>query len=307
MTDLAARLDDAVRRVTYSQAEADAKRLAARLVAAFGRREVTRFRYEAIPRGGFFVLGMLAYLLDLSGRTLLRPPPDAPLVVVDDCSYSGARFGEFLGLVRGKEVIFAHLYSHPDLRRAIMEQEERVVACLAAGDLHNQARERYPNESSYRAWQQRWRERLPLRCYWQGLPELVILPWSEPDRPVWNPQTGQVEDDWRLAAPDRCLKNWARLGVPPREVDRVTLRSADPVAFNLAEDRVILCDLRTEQVYGLEGVAAEMWRALAAYGDLDVVAGYLLDRYDVPDSRLRADLETFVAELLAKGLLERVE
>ena len=137
------------------------------------------------------------------------------------------------------------------------------MACLAAHDLNDLARERFPNEEEYSAWLERWRQRLPGPRYWIGMPEIVLFPWSEPDRPAWNPLTEEVENKWRLAAPDRCLKNWAYLGMPPRTATPA-LRSPDAVAFRIDEDKVTLCDLRRDKVYGLEGVGADMWRALAA-------------------------------------------
>jgi hypothetical protein len=293
--------------VTYRQAVADAKQLAATLIAAAGSREVAHFRYAAIPRGGLIVLGMLSYALDLGWDALLSQHSDAPLVVVDDCALSGARFGRFLRSVDSERIVFAHLYSHPDLRAALVSQEPRVVASLAAHDLRDLARERYPDADDYVAWRDRWHKRLSGPRYWIGQPELVIFPWTEPDHPVWNPVIEQVDDNWRLAAPDRCLKNWSRLGLPPSMEVRSTFRSPDDVAFNVSEGSLFLCDLRTEQVYGLEGVGADVWRALAAYGDLDATVAYLLDRYDVDEARLRSDLSVFLEMLLAKGLLERVD
>ena len=298
---------EGIRRATYRQAEAATKQLAAQLVQAFGTEELSRFRYAAIPRGGLIVLGMLSYVLDLKPDALMSPEPDVPLVVVDDSAYSGARFAQFLRTVINQEVIFAHLYSHPDLRAAILRQEPRVVACLAARDLRDLAPERYPDVEDYQAWKARWQQRARQPVYWMGLPEMVIFPWSEPDRPVWNPATERVEENWWLTAPDRCLKNWARLKVPPSSKAQPTLRSPDAVAFHFCDDAIMLCDLRTEQVYGLEGVAADMWRALAGYGDLEVAVEYLLSLYEVDEPRLRSDLQAFADELLAKGLLEWID
>lgn len=296
-----------VQRITYRQAEAATRRLAARLVEAFGLTELSRFGYAAIPRGGLFVLGMLSYVLDLKAEALLSTATDVPLVVVDDAAYSGARFAEFLSTVAHQEIIFAHLYSHPDLRAAILREEPRVVACLAAHDLRDLAPERYSPESEYLAWKERWRQRAKRPVYWMGLPEMVVFPWSEPDRPVWNPVTERVEEGWWLMPPDRCLKNWARLKVPPSAQVQPTLRSPDGVAFHFDDDKIVLCDLRTELVYGLEGVAADMWRALVGYGDLRVAAEYLLALYEVEEQRLWSDLQAFADELLSKGLLERID
>lgn len=299
------RADGYPRCLTYEQAEADVKRLAAELVAAFGHGEIKHFRYTAIPRGGLIVLGMLTYVLDL--RTEGRSPRSSarPLVVVDDCSISGLRFSQFLQADNSPQVIFAHLYSHPDLRTAIKAQEPRVLACLAAGDLYDLAPKTYPDEQAYRAWQARWRERFQKAPrYWLGLPELVIFPWNEPDLSVWNPILNKAEDNWRLAPPDRCLKNWGRLGLPPRAETHRTLRSPDDVAYSFGDDYVALCNLKTQKVYSLNGIATEMWRALAGYGDPTIVVEHLQSQYDIDEATLRHDVDSFVKSMLAQGLME---
>jgi hypothetical protein len=78
------------------------------------------------------------------------------------------------------------------------------------------------------------------------------------------------------------------------------------VAYSLTDELVTLCNLQTEQVYGLDGVGTEMWRALAAYGDTEVVAQHLLSRFDVDEVTLHRDLQAFVESLLAEGLLEPI-
>ncbi|TVQ90837.1 MAG: PqqD family peptide modification chaperone [Chromatiaceae bacterium] len=294
------------RSLSYEQAEAAAGALAARLIASVGEAFLGRCGFVAIPRGGLFVLGMLSYLLNLERANLWPLPADRPVVVVDDGSYSGSRLAWMLGQLGQPEVIFAHLYSHPDLRAAVLQAEPRVIACVAAHDLRDHARETLPDEQAYREWQQRGRERFGDKRYWIGRPDLVIFPWTEPDRPVWNPGTGRLEEHWRLAPPDRCLGNWARLGMLPRGDVRRTLRSPDQVAFNLQDDEVLLCDLRSEEVIGLQGTAAEMWRALAAYGDPEAALGHLQTCFEVDEARLRRDLAHFIADLLSRRLLERV-
>ena len=54
----------------------------------------------------------------------------------------------------------------------------------------------------------------------------------------------------------------------------------------------------------LIGVAADMWRALCEYEDLDEVVTAMLRHYDIDKATLRADLHAFVEGLLARGLLE---
>ena len=297
--------------LTYQEAEEVAKALAARMIDTFGNRELKGFRYTTIPRGGFFVLGMLAYVLDLPRNVfgVMDNPQlrnvNTPLVVVDDCSLTGRRFGEFLESDDSPQVVFAHLYSHPDLRAAIQKQESRVVACLAAHDLRDLAPEIYPKEDDYQEWQARWRSRFRGRRFWIGLPEMIVFPWNEPDRYMWNPVTKQIEHLWRFGPPDRCLKNWVRLGLPPHAGTQTTFRSPDHIVLGLAKDGgVTLCNAETGRVYNLEGIAAEMWRALAAYGDPQAVIQYLLPVYEVDEATLRKDLQVFMDQLLASGLLE---
>jgi hypothetical protein len=300
------------RYVTYQQAEEGVKQLAAMLHTAFGSDTPSSFTYAAIPRGGSFILAMLSYVLDLPRSLFISPPrPSTPLIVVDDVCLGGRRFRTFLESTAHEQVIFAHLYSHPDVRAAITAQEPRVTACLAAHDLHDLAPDFYPTEEARDAWQGRWRTRMrahaPDQPYWFGLPEGVAFPWSEPDHPYWNAETHTIEDDWRFTAPDRCLKNWTRLGLPPCLETRRTLRSPDAVAFRIRDDHVALYDRRSDDVYGLDGVAADMWRAVVAYGDVDKAMAFLLDRYQVQESDLRADLHRFIEDLSAGGLLEPVD
>jgi hypothetical protein len=158
-----------------------------------------------MPRGGFIVLGMLAYVLDLRPAQLApSPPSDVPLVVTDDCAISGVRFSDMLDRCENRQVIFSHLYSHPDLRIAIERREPRVLACVSAQDLTDYAPAYYGDQ--YEAWRERWRQR-PNPGYWVGQPDHVCFAWNEPDTVFWNPVAQQAESAWRLLPPELCLKN----------------------------------------------------------------------------------------------------
>lgn len=305
---LLARLGGAPVLITYEEAETYTRKLAAKLISAFGLENLRYFNYVAIPRGGHFVLGMLSYILDLPQEALVYPNTQTtqPVVVVDDCALSGYRFGRFLQQHQDKEIIFVHLCSHPALREAILSAENRVIACLTAYDLEDITEQRFPDPEERRKWQERWQERVGDIRYWIGISELVIFPWNEPDRPIWNPETNQVEDNWRLASPDRCLKNWGKLGLPPRQETNPTVRIPDQVAYTINQDDITLCNLDDETVYGLNSTAADIWRALAAYGDLAAAKDYLLELYDVDEAQLTADIHSLTDTLLAKGLLEPV-
>lgn len=302
-----------LRYVSYAQAEQDCERLAERLIERFGREELRRFRFTAIPRGGFIVLGMLAYALGLD-QSQLEPPrtPGAPLVVVDDCALTGSRFGRFLERCESREFIFAHLYSHPDLREAIEISEPGVLACLAAGDLADHAPERLGAE--YDAWRRRCLARGYGHRYWVGQLDHVAFPWNEPDAAFWNPVTETMERGVNLVPPEMCLKNRtipSTESVQPRV--RVQpecpgpLRPSERVIFGDFEGQTVVGDLETGESFSLSGVAADLWRAIAERGSLEDAIDSLASEYDVDTAILRDDLRGFVEDLLLRGLLENAE
>lgn len=187
-----------LRYVGYPQAERDCEALADRVRKHLGP-ELTRAKLAAIPRGGYVVLGLLAALLHLDREQTVPPyPEDRPLVVVDDCALSGARFSQVLHGCGGSRVVFAPLYSPPDLRTAIQAREPRVEAVLSAADVLGERIEAGPAEG-----------------YWYGNTEVLAFPWSEPDRSVWNPAAERWETAWRIVPPELCLKNRPRPGTEP--------------------------------------------------------------------------------------------
>jgi hypothetical protein len=297
-----------LRYVGYAQAQEDCERLAARLVERFGRDELRSFRFVAIPRGGFIVLGMLAYILGLE-RSQLEGSEDtgAPLVVVDDCALSGVRFGEYLSRLESPRVVFAHLYSSPELREAVEARESGRVTCLSARDLRDHARQRLGEQ--HPAWQRRWLERMDGQGYWVGQSEWVCFAWNEPDFGFWNPVTESEENGWRFLPPDLCLKNRPSSGAHPVPVQvqpqgKGTPKPSSTVLFGEFEGQLAIGNLKTGESFVLEGVGADMWRAIVECGDLEEAADALLRTYDIDGATLRADLRTFVRDLLSQGLLE---
>ena len=270
-----------LRRVDYRQAEADCELLATALLQEIPRAELDRFRFAAIPRGGLIVLGMLAYALDLNPEHLQPHAGDGALVLVDDCALTGARFASHLAKTQAREVVFVHLYSHPALRQAIREQEERVRACLAAHDLRDTRGVADPE------WQERWHRRLGGQRYWYGLPELVCFAWNEPDRPFWNAAAERVEDGWKVIPPHLCLKTRIALAGPCPVPARRTWQSPADVVSGEFDGTLWLCQTTTDRVYSLDGVGAEI--------------------FEVEAVQALQDVETFSAQLAASGLLERVD
>ncbi len=297
------RLRHTLRYVDYRRAERLCEALAAKLLEGHSRGDLRAFAARGIPRGGLIVLGMLAYMLDLRAARLSgEPAGDRPLLLVDDCALSGSRFRAALAGCDSPRVVFAHLYSHPDLRAAIVATEPRVERCVAAADLADHARELYGDD--YPRWLASGRDHLGGGRYWLGLPDLVGFAWSEPDRPIWNPASGALERGWRLLPPHSCLKARAELGPPPVPVEAPAWRVADEVATAALDDRIWLYSLATDRVFALEGVGADMWRALAAWGSVDAGAAFLAERYEAPLDTLRRDLGSFAETLAGHRLLE---
>jgi hypothetical protein len=297
------RLRRTLRFVDYRQAERECEVLAARILRDYPRSELEGFTVRGIPRGGLIVLGMLSYMLHLdSGQLAGDDDRSRPLLLVDDCALSGARFHTALAQSGASRVLFAHLYSHPRLRAEIVQQEARVEACLAADDLVDHARDVYGDD--YERWVRSARNHLGGTRYWLGLPDLVCFAWSEPDRPLWNPVSQRLERGWRLLPPHRCLKARADLGPPPMPIDGPTWRVHQGVASAREDGRLWLYCAETDKLYSLEGVAAEMWRVLATWGSAAAGAAFLAGRYDVSPERLRADLDAFAATLVEHRLLE---
>lgn len=299
-----------LRYVSYSQAEEDCARLADLLTQRFGRDELRRFRFAAIPRGGLIVLGMLSYALGLEHAQLESPyPPDVPLVVVDDCALSGYRFGGFLSRCESRRVIFAHLYSHPDLRAAVEEREPRVAACVGARDLRDHAPENLGAE--HEAWRARWLAHFGEDAgYWLGQPDHLCFPWSETDVSAWNPVTERVERGWRVVPPELCLKNRSACGaisipVQVQPEGKGPLRPSARTLFGEFEGHVVVGNMQTKASFTLAGVAADMWRAIVEHGNLKDAARYVSKEYDVDEATLLADLGGFVGDLLARDLLEQ--
>jgi hypothetical protein len=303
---LAAALADhrrTLRWVDYRQAEDDCALLARRLREELPADELGGLAAVAIPRGGFVVLGMLSYLLGLRPEQMTpSPAASGTVLVVDDCALSGVRFRHFVATLAGRRVVFAHLYSAPELRRAIAAAEPGVAHVLAAHDLPDRAPERLGGEGELAAWRERWRRRLGPGPYWIGDPAPVVFAWNEPDRPYWDAARDRLESGIHIASPARCLKNRARLGVLPDPRVPRRLEVPDGVATGDFPDGLWLCNAAGE-VYSFAGAGAEMWRAIAALGNLEAVEELLADRFAVPRDELRRDLGEFSDELLARGLL----
>lgn len=292
----------------HAAAEGAAAGLADELVARYGRDELRRFRYAAVPRGGLIVLGMLAYLLDLPSERLTTtssalPDEDAPLVLVDDIAISGLRLSQTLTGLPERRTMIATLHAHPDLRTAFTAMHPRVEAFASAHDLHDHAPAALAD--GYTDWLERWRGRASPGTAWIGQPDHVVYPWNEPDLGVWNEVAGREEPGWSVVPPEHCLKRRTRAAVPVQVMPDAAgpLRPPPEVVTAEAEGGVVVGHLGSGASFLLEGSAADIWRALVATGDLSAAAGRVARVYQVGPADLRVDVEAFSADLLGAGLL----
>lgn len=331
LQDLAAQLDElltAHRYVDYHDAERAAERLADALGRRFGSDALSRFRFTAIPRGGWIVLGMLSYLLDLRPDQLVAPggpsqgrcADDERLVVVDDCALSGLRFQQFLKQCDAARVIFCPLYANPELCRAIEAAEPVVEACLHAEDLQDVAPQRFGE--AYPQWLAERRTRIGDSGYWCGIAEYVAFAWCEPQTRYWNAEAERFEAGWNVLPPDLSLKR--RIAASRLQADRGgaggtgfellaqqgagSLTVADGVLWAEIDSAVALARLSVDRpgstpCFRLEDTAADMWRAILAHGSLEGAEAELVARYAVGGETLRTDLAGFVAQLESHGIL----
>jgi hypothetical protein len=328
LNNLAAELDDVIHRhryVGYAQAEEAAATLAAALVMRYGRDALDSFRFTAIPRGGWIVLGMLSYCLGLRHEQIgvpgdfLDDDGSRTWVVVDDCALSGVRFRQFLTSRDLRLVIFCPLYAPAGLCEAIQRAEPAVDACLHAVTLEDVAPERFGR--AYPQWLEQRRERSGNSAYWLGIPEFIAFAWCEPQSKYWDGESGCYRASWNLLPPSLSLNRkreseqlraqgeFKAPGITPLRVREGAAIQAPPrVLWADFDDAIALARFPAEPsvtapCLRLEGSAADMWRCVLEHGTLEGAEAALLERYAVDPATLRQDLVAFVAELEENGLL----
>jgi hypothetical protein len=286
----------------YHQVEEACRKLGQKLVVRFGRETVDNFQFMAIPRGGIVILGILSYILDLDPKQI--GPSDNPgrqMIVVDDCCLSGYRFHLFMQKYNKKDVIFAPLYSHPQLRSAL-ENHPQVKACISAEDLKEIPREYDAPKSLI---QNRMNMQLGGNRYWLNRSEYICFPWNEPDWYFWNRVTETVESGWHIIPPELCLKNHEIEGfIQVQKEGKGNFRPPRDVIFSEQEKEVIIVNMATEECISLEGEAAVMWKALMDSHDINEAEKRLLRAHIDEESVLRRDYMLLIQDLLRRQMLE---
>ncbi len=90
-----------------------------------------------------------------------------------------------------------------------------------------------------------------------------------------------------------------------REGRRVRIRGH--VLHRPVAGEIVILDLDGNRLHGLDGVGAFLWAEMAAEPSLAELAARVAAAYGVDAARAAADLERFVEELRAEGLVELVE
>ncbi|HMB51789.1 MAG TPA: PqqD family protein [Thermoanaerobaculia bacterium] len=83
------------------------------------------------------------------------------------------------------------------------------------------------------------------------------------------------------------------------------LRIRDDALHRPVGDEVVVLDLDSREIHGLEGVGAFVWERLGDEPTMEELTAAVVERYRVDAERAAADLERFVGELVEAGLVER--
>jgi len=289
--------------VNYTDLEDDCRLLVSKLNERVDRDQLKKYYFTCIPRGGLIVLGILSYLLRLE-RWQLDPPPDshAPLVVVDDCALTGKRFAQILQKNQSDTIIFAPLYSSPELRSAIEAREHRVISCISARDLKSCS---YSTKEDQHAFQEIFGSYINNSNYWIGFTEYICFAWNEPDFFFSNPVTEKVEGNWTIFPHEMCLKNGpVRIPVIVQKDITMEFYVADDVVTIHRDDCVMIDNLVTHDRFLVKGIAAEMWNDLMEYGTQEAILTKFLNEYDIDQISLKRDISNFIQNLLSRGILK---
>jgi hypothetical protein len=79
---------------------------------------------------------------------------------------------------------------------------------------------------------------------------------------------------------------------------------APEVLFKIVGEETVLLNLNTEAYLGLDPVGTRMWNLLTESTSIAAAYDVLISEYEVDPEQLRIDLQNFVGELLALGLVQ---
>lgn len=83
-------------------------------------------------------------------------------------------------------------------------------------------------------------------------------------------------------------------------------RSAEAMSADVGDD-VVALHVPRGFAYGMEGVTAAVWQMLGEPRSEPEIISNLLDNYEVDEAQCRADILELLDEMVAEGLVERIE
>jgi hypothetical protein len=81
------------------------------------------------------------------------------------------------------------------------------------------------------------------------------------------------------------------------------LQPSPSVRASVSSDGLVLLDVEGGLVLSANQIGARIWELIEHHRTTDEISRQIAADYDVPSERARCDTETFVAALLARGLV----
>jgi hypothetical protein len=81
------------------------------------------------------------------------------------------------------------------------------------------------------------------------------------------------------------------------------LRPPAAVLMRVIHGEAVILNLDSERYFGLDDASTHMWQVITESATVEEAVLKLLGEYDVVEDTLRADVDAFVADLVAEGLL----
>lgn len=83
-------------------------------------------------------------------------------------------------------------------------------------------------------------------------------------------------------------------------------RRSDSIATEI-DGEVVVMSIATGRTFGLDKRGSRIWALLEQPATVDALVGALLPHYDTTAERCRADVETFIEQLITHQLVTREE
>jgi hypothetical protein len=87
----------------------------------------------------------------------------------------------------------------------------------------------------------------------------------------------------------------------------MTPKKHSKTAWRTIAGEGVILSLDTKVLRGLNPVGARVWELIDGQRSLDAMAQQIAQEFDVEPARALADVERFVQELLARGLVETID